>query len=72
LYWYLSHGRALASEYRAKIALVLDSMELKRSDGSLIRITTPLLPGETIDAGMQRLAPFADQVVPQLDRYIPR
>jgi EpsI family protein len=72
LYWYLSHGRALASEYRAKIALVLDSIRTKRSDGSLIRITTPLLPGETIDAGMRRLAPFADQVVPRLNRYIPR
>lgn len=72
LYWYLSHGHAVASEYRAKIRLVTDSFKLNRSDGALIRINTPMLSGETVDEAMGRLLPFTDLVVPQLDGYIPR
>jgi EpsI family protein len=72
LYWYLAHGQAVASEYRAKIDLVLDAIRLNRSDGSLVRMSTPMLTGETTDAAMQRLLPLAGQIVPQLNTYIPR
>ena len=40
--------------------------------GALVRITTPLSPDETPDAAQQRLLPFAADVMPLLDRYIPR
>ncbi|HKS73511.1 MAG TPA: EpsI family protein [Terriglobales bacterium] len=72
LYWYLSHNRAVASEYWAKFFLVTDSMRLNRSDGSLIRVTTPLQPGETRDAAQQRLVSLAGNVTPLIDRYVPR
>ena len=72
LYWYYAHDRAVASEYSAKWYLISDAMRMNRSDGSLIRITTPMLPGETIEAAMQRLRPFADEVVPKLPAYIPK
>jgi len=72
LYWYWAHNRGVASEYWAKYYLVADSIQLNRSDGSLIRVTTPLHPGETPDAAQQRLLPFVSNVVPQLDGYIPR
>lgn len=72
LYWYLAHDRAVASEYWAKFYLIADSMRLNRSDGSLIRITTPLSMQENSDTAEQRLLSFAGQVVPLLDRYIPR
>jgi EpsI family protein len=72
LYWYWAHDRALASEYLAKFYLVADSIRLNRSDGSLVRVITPLLPGEAADAAQRRLLSFAGNVVPQLDRYIPR
>jgi EpsI family protein len=72
LYWYLAHDRALASEYWAKFYLVADSMRMNRSDGSLIRLTTPILRGENVDSAEQRLRSFAGQLVPRLDGYIPR
>jgi EpsI family protein len=72
LYWYWAHDRGVASEYWAKYYLVADSMRMNRSDGSLIRMVTPILPGESSDAAQQRLMPFAAQVVPRLDQYIPR
>jgi EpsI family protein len=72
LYWYLAHDRAVASEYWAKFYLVSDSMRLNRSDGSLIRVTTPLQPGEGIEAAQQRLVSLAGNVTPLIDRYVPR
>jgi EpsI family protein len=72
LYWYWAHGRAVASEYWAKIYLVTDSIRMNRSDGSLVRMTTPMFAGESADAAMQRLLPFAQQVVPLLNQYIPQ
>jgi EpsI family protein len=72
LYWYLAHNRAIASEYWAKFYLVADSMRMNRSDGSLIRLTTPMFRDETPNAAEQRLRAFAGQIVPRLDTYIPR
>jgi len=72
LYWYLAHNRAVASEYWAKFYLVADAMRLNRSDGSLIRVTTPLRPGEKLDAAQQRLLSLAGNVTPIIDRYVPR
>jgi len=72
LYWYWAHNRAVASEYWARVYLVTDSIRLNRSDGALVRITTRILPGETVDSAMQRVLPFAGKVVPLLDQYIPQ
>ena len=58
LYWYWAHDRGVASEYWAKYYLVADSIKMNRSDGSLVRITTPLLPGESADSAQERLLPF--------------
>jgi len=72
LYWYWAHDRGVASEYWAKFYLVTDSMRMNRSDGALVRVTTPLHSGENPDAAQQRLLSFAGEVVPLLDNYIPR
>jgi EpsI family protein len=72
LYWYWAHNRGVASEYWAKYYLVADSLKMNRSDGSLVRLSTPLDPGETADSAEQRLLPFVSDLGPLLDRYIPR
>jgi EpsI family protein len=72
LYWYWAHDRGVASEYLAKYYLIADSIKMNRSDGSLIRIVTPLASGEKFDAAEQRLLPFVEQVVSRLSTYIPR
>lgn len=72
LYWYWAHNRGVASEYWAKFYLVADSIKMNRSDGALVRITTPMYPGETVEAAQQRVLPFAADVTPLLDSYIPR
>jgi EpsI family protein len=72
LYWFWAHDRGVASEYWAKFYLVKDAIRMNRSDGSLVRFVTPILPGETPDAAEQRVLPFAYAVAPLLDNYIPR
>jgi exosortase D (VPLPA-CTERM-specific) len=72
IYWYWAHDRAVASEYWAKFYLVADSIRLHRSDGSLFRLITPLQRGESNDAAQKRLLSFAGDVVPLIDRYVPK
>jgi EpsI family protein len=70
LYWYWAHGRSSASEYRAKLYLIEDSIRLNRSDGSLIRFNTQLQQGESEAAAEQRLISLAAEVVPVLSSYL--
>ena len=72
LYWYWAHNRAVASEYWAKYYLVADSIRMHRSDGSLIRLTTSILPGETIGSAQQRLIALGSRIVPLINNYVPR
>jgi EpsI family protein len=72
LYWFWAHNRGVASEYWAKFYLVEDAIRMNRSDGSLVRLVTPMFPGETPGAAQQRIQPFTSAVVSLLDNYIPR
>ncbi|MGH9528499.1 MAG: exosortase C-terminal domain/associated protein EpsI [Terriglobales bacterium] len=72
LYWYWAHDRGVASEYWAKFYLISDSIRMHRSDGSLVRVTTEILPDEPEEHAQQRLLSFSENIVPLLDQYIPR
>jgi EpsI family protein len=69
LYWYQSHGRIVASEYRAKFFTVRDAILLNRTDSALIRITVPVLSGE--ERARQTAVAFATLISPKLDAVIP-
>ena len=71
LYWYRAHGRSIASDYRAKLYMLLDAIRYNRTDGALIRVITPMLPGEADKAAHVRAANFAGQVASMLPAYIP-
>jgi EpsI family protein len=45
LYWYQSRGRVIASEYRAKVFVVIDSVRHNRTDTALVRIVVPVGKG---------------------------
>ncbi len=72
LYWYQAHGRVVASEYWAKFHLVADAVRLNRSDGSLVRVITPISAGENLQTAEQRATAFAQTILDKLDPYIPR
>jgi EpsI family protein len=71
-YWYQAHDRALASEYWAKFYLIADAIRMNRSDGSLVRLITPLGNGQRSGDAENRLLTLAGQVVPLLNSYVPR
>jgi len=72
LYWYQAHGRVVASEYWAKFYLMADAIRMNRSDGALVRVMTPIAENESLTSAEHRGVAFAQDVVPLLDRYIPR
>ena len=71
LYWYLAHGRSVASDYLAKAYMMLDAVRWNRTDGALVRIVTPVGPNEPLESAQQRAVHFANQVTPLLPRFIP-
>ena len=71
LYWYQAHGRVVASEYWAKIFLVLDAIRLNRTDGALVRLVTPVDRNGGVQAAESRALEFARQLTPTLDGFIP-
>src|SRR5512140_3139131 len=40
-YWYDSHGRTFASEYKGKFYLIWDTLRTGRTDGALVRVMVP-------------------------------
>jgi EpsI family protein len=72
LYWYQSRNRTIASEYQAKLYLAIDALRYNRSDGALVRFTTPIAPEEKIESADRRLLDFSAIAVPELDHFLPR
>lgn len=71
LYWYQSHGRSIASDYKAKLLMVTDAIRYGRTDAALVRVITAVGPNEAPDAAHERLLAFAKTVTPLLPAYIP-
>lgn len=71
LYWYRVHGRSVANDYKAKLYTLADSIRYSRTDAALIRVITPVLPGEDRLVAHERAVGFAEQLVPMLPAYIP-
>jgi EpsI family protein len=69
LYWYHSRGRIIASEYMQKVWLVMDAVFRNRTDGSFVRLITPVK--STQQEAVQLLEEFAGHLKPILDAYIP-
>lgn len=70
LYWYQTHNRVIASEYAAKIFTVLDSIQYRRSDTSLVRVVVPAI-GSTERADKVAVS-FAETIFNPLREYLPR
>jgi EpsI family protein len=71
LYWYESHGRSIASDYKAKLYMLADSIRYSRSDAALVRVVTPLRTGEDPAVAHERATAFVAQLMPLLPAYIP-
>jgi exosortase D (VPLPA-CTERM-specific) len=70
-YWFKQRGRDIASEYWMKWYLLVDSLSMNRTDGSLVRLTTPIMPYEKESDAENRLNKFLSTVNPMLNDYVP-
>jgi exosortase D (VPLPA-CTERM-specific) len=70
-YWFVQRGRNVANEYWSKWYLLFDSVTRNRTDGALVRLTTPLSPNETERQADARLQSFIRDVQPNLKSYLP-
>jgi exosortase D (VPLPA-CTERM-specific) len=71
-YWFEQRGRRVANEYLNKLYLVPDSLFRKRTDGALVRFTTPVYEGEPIEMAEERLQSLMALVVPRLPEFVPK
>lgn len=74
LYWYQAHGRIVASEYWSKFYLAADAIRHNRTDGSIVRIVTPIAhDGVNAEQAADAVVnSFAIAVLPTLDDFLPR
>ena len=70
-YWFKQRGRDIASEYLLKWYLLTDSLTMNRTDGSMVRLVTPIVSGEKEQDAEARLIEFLTVVNPMLDAYVP-
>jgi EpsI family protein len=68
-YWYQGRSRVVASEYANKAWLMLDAARLRRTDGGLVRVITPV--PSTPDAAFAALTTFSTALFPYLSSRLP-
>ena len=68
-YWYQGRGRIVANEFANKGWLMLDAARLKRTDGGLVRLMTPI--AATTDTAFDSLGGFSAALMPHLSLRLP-
>ena len=70
-YWFEQRGRRMTNDYAAKATVVYDSLTMGRTDGALVRFTTPIMDGETEAQADARIQSLMAEVLPRLPEFIP-
>ena len=68
-YWFHQRGRDLSNEFPMKFALLYDAIKLNRTDGAIVRFTTPVYKSEASADAV--LTDFIRSAYPLLPRFIP-
>ena len=70
LYWYQSRNRVVASEYRAKIYTIADSIRYNRSDTALVRVVVNIEDGN-VPRALNTAESFVRVFFEPLKNYLP-
>lgn len=70
-YWFQQRGRTITNEYAVKWFLFWDALTRSRTDGAMVRLSSPWLPGTRVEDTDLRLQQFAANIAPRLERFIP-
>ena len=69
LYWFQGRGRIVTSEYWGKFYLVRDAILTNRTDGAVVRVSTPFR--KSTAQTERALRSFVSQIVDVLGTFIP-
>jgi exosortase D (VPLPA-CTERM-specific) len=69
-YWFEQRGKRMTNDYAAKASVVWDSLTLGRTDGALMRVTTPIEAGDEAAADA-RLVRFLELSMERMPRFVP-
>lgn len=69
-FWYQSRGRTIARNHEKVLYMFLDRATKRRTDGSLVRFTVPIIRGNE-EAAEETFRSLATSVTPLLDQYVP-
>jgi exosortase D (VPLPA-CTERM-specific) len=70
-FWFNQRGRIMTNPYQMKIYNFRDALLMKRTDGALIRVISPVASSEKIEDADKRLQSFMREIMPLLNEYIP-
>jgi exosortase D (VPLPA-CTERM-specific) len=70
-YWFHQRGRNVTNEYMVKWHLFRDAVLLNRTDGAMIRVTTPVFPDQDIEEADETLLAFLAELRPDLTPHLP-
>ena len=70
-YWFQQRERRVAFDLAAKYYLMLDGVLTGRTDGALVRLTTPIGPDESEADAEARLMAMTRELQDPLPRFIP-
>jgi exosortase D (VPLPA-CTERM-specific) len=69
-YWYEQRGRQITNETMTRFHMLADSFTIGRSDGALVRLLTPILPGEAMSAADRRVTDLLRLAYPRLEPHV--
>jgi exosortase D (VPLPA-CTERM-specific) len=69
-YWLELRGRKMTNDTVMKLVNLWDSFRLGRSDGALVRVMTPVLPGEAVEDADARARTFIRDAYPVLEPHV--
>ncbi len=70
-FWFQQRGRVIASEYWNKLYLFWDALTLHRTDGALVRVEMPLLPGQSEEQAQGVLDTYTVALGVMVNAYVP-
>ena len=71
-YWFEQRGHRFTDEMWAKAYNLIDAFTLHRSDGALVRILTPIEPGDTIASAEARVRDLMIAAYPYIEPHVGR
>jgi len=70
-YWFKQRDRLVTNEQMIKWYFFVDSIQKQRTDGALIRLTTLVPKGGSIDEADKRLSQFVNDLSSTIPEYVP-